>query len=122
MFHHTTLRSHSGTEEVRLGAWRQELKQKPWRNTAHWLALNGLLPILSYVTQDHLPRIGTNHSELGLPTSIINQENIPTWVPTGQSGERIFSIEVLFPQMSLSCIKLIKANQVKHALSLRKHD
>lgn len=25
-------------EELRLGTWRQELQQKPWKNTAYWLA------------------------------------------------------------------------------------
>ena len=41
-----------------------------------WLALQGLLRLLSY-TQDHLLRSGTTHSELGPPISIINQENVP---------------------------------------------
>lgn len=58
--------------EIRAGAWKQVLKQRPSRT-----ALTGLLPsdflgILSYSTQDHLPRNGTAHRKLGPPTSITN--------------------------------------------------
>lgn len=31
-----------------------------------------LLPLPPYTTWDHLPRAGTAHNRLGLPTSIIN--------------------------------------------------
>ena len=31
----------------------KELMQIPWRNAAYWLALHGLLNLLSYKTQDH---------------------------------------------------------------------
>jgi hypothetical protein len=44
--------------------WRQELMQRPWRDTAYWLAPHGLLSLLSYKTQDH--------NELGRPLSITN--------------------------------------------------
>jgi hypothetical protein len=30
------------------GTWNQELKQKPWRNLAYWLALHSLLGLISY--------------------------------------------------------------------------
>lgn len=41
-----------------------------------------------YTTQeDHLSRSGTAHSRLGLLTSIINEENSPTDLPTGQADE-----------------------------------
>ena len=39
--------------------------QTPWTGAAHWLALHGLLSLLSYRTQNHQPRDGTAHSGLG---------------------------------------------------------
>lgn len=38
----------------------------------------GLLHMLSYIPQDHLSMDGTSYSSLDLPTSIINQENVPS--------------------------------------------
>lgn len=35
---------------------------------AYWFALCDLVGLLSYNTQDHLPKDSTAHSELGLPT------------------------------------------------------
>lgn len=52
----------------------------------------------------------TSHSVIGPPPSINCQENAPD-LPTGQSDGNIFSVEVLYSQMSLTCIKLIKTNQ-----------
>ena len=49
--------------------------QRPWKGAAYWLALHGLLSLLSYRTQDHQPRDGTAHSELGPPLSITNERN-----------------------------------------------
>jgi hypothetical protein len=40
------------------------------------LAPSGLLSPFSYTTQDPLPMGSTTHSGLGLPTPIINQENV----------------------------------------------
>jgi hypothetical protein len=40
-------------QELKAGAWRQELKQRPWGDAANWLAPRGLLSLLSYSTQDH---------------------------------------------------------------------
>ena len=54
-------------KQVRAGTWRQELMQKPWRGAAYWLALHGLLSLLSYRTQDHQPRDGPTHNGLGPP-------------------------------------------------------
>ena len=51
----------------RAGTWRQEETWKPWRGAAYWLAPCGLLSLLSYRTQDHKPRDGTTHNELGPP-------------------------------------------------------
>jgi hypothetical protein len=39
--------------------------QRPWREAAYWLASLGLFSWLSYRTQDHQPRDGPTHSELG---------------------------------------------------------
>ena len=33
--------------EDRTGTWRQELKQKSWRDVPYWLAPHGLLSLLS---------------------------------------------------------------------------
>lgn len=46
--------------------------QKPRRSAVDWLAPHGLLSLLSYTTQAHLPRGGTAYHELGLPTSHID--------------------------------------------------
>lgn len=49
LFQLTTLRSHSPSlREVRAGAWRQELMQRPQRNAAYWLAPPGLFSLLPY--------------------------------------------------------------------------
>lgn len=45
--------------------WRQELKQGLWRGANYWLALGGLLSLLSSVLHDHLPRGGTIHIGMG---------------------------------------------------------
>jgi hypothetical protein len=55
-----------------VGAWRQELMQRPWRGAAYWLASPGLLSLLSYRTQDHQARDGTTHNGLGPPHLITN--------------------------------------------------
>lgn len=39
--------------EVRVGTWRQELKQKPPRSAAYCLAPHSLLSLLSSITEDH---------------------------------------------------------------------
>lgn len=49
-----------------------EVKQRPWTDTAYWLATHGFLSLLSYVPWNHLPRDGTAHNRLGSPTSIFN--------------------------------------------------
>ena len=54
----------TGTQN-RTGTWRQELMQRPWRGAAYWLALHGLLSLLSHRTQGHQPRDGAIHNGLG---------------------------------------------------------
>lgn len=61
---------------VRPGAqgrtWGQELKQKPWRNTAYWLVQPAFWYYPGTLSQ------GWHHpSDLGPPASIINQGNAP---------------------------------------------
>ena len=53
----------------KLGAktWRQELAQRPWRNTAFCLAPPALFSLLSYRNQEHLPRVNCNHMAWPLP-------------------------------------------------------
>jgi hypothetical protein len=46
-------------------------------DAVYWLALQGLLSLLSYITQGHLDRNNIPHSGLGPPILIINQENVP---------------------------------------------
>lgn len=65
-----------------------EIDQKPWRNATHYLAPCGLLNLST--TQHHLPKDCNIYCGLGLPTSIINQENAPTFLPIGQFDVSIF--------------------------------
>ena len=74
-----TSKPHCSSEKNSSGTvtWMQELMQGPWRAPAYWLALIGLLSMLSYGTQDHQPRGAPTltHNALGPPTSITNKEN-----------------------------------------------
>lgn len=45
---------------------------------APWLISCDLLSLVSYKSQAHLPKDGTAHSGLGLPTTIISQEKTLT--------------------------------------------
>lgn len=46
--------------EFKAGAWRQELKQAPWRNAESWFSLHDHIPPGSSTTWEHLlPRSGT---------------------------------------------------------------
>lgn len=74
----------------------------PWRNATYWLTPHALLRLLSYATQDHLPGGGTAHSVLYHTTSVIYEENGPGDVTKGRSDGSNFSIDISFPQMSLS--------------------
>jgi hypothetical protein len=63
----------SSPKEVRtrLGTWRQELMQRPWRDVTYCLASPGLLSLLSYKTQDYQTRDGTTHNDFSHPLSLI---------------------------------------------------
>ena len=45
---------------------------KQWRGAAYWLAVDGLLSLHSYRTQNHHPRNGTSHDGPG-PSAIDHQ-------------------------------------------------
>lgn len=57
-------------KELKVGVWRQELKQRPWKSAAFSLALCILFSVLSCSTEDHLPRGDTAHNGLDPPTPI----------------------------------------------------
>lgn len=46
----------------RVGTWRQELVQGPWRDAPDWLFLPDWLSLISYRTQSHSPRGGFTHN------------------------------------------------------------
>jgi hypothetical protein len=60
----------------RVGTWRQELMQRPWRGTAYRLAPHGLLTLICYRTQDHQPRGGSTHNKPG-PSESISIKKMP---------------------------------------------
>lgn len=56
-------------QKLQVGTWRKELKQEPWRDSAYFSVPIGLLGLLSYLIQDHLPWVGgVADNGLGLPT------------------------------------------------------
>jgi hypothetical protein len=65
-----------------------------------------------FTIEDHLLQNGTDYSGLCHPMSIINFENAPTDLSTGQAYGNIFLVKVFFLQMTLDCMKLTeKSNQ-----------
>ena len=67
--------------------------KKPWRGAAYWLVPHGLLSLLSYRTQDHLPRGDISHHGI-VPLShqsFINQDNTPRDLPAAPSETLIFA-------------------------------
>ena len=52
---------------------RQELKRRPWRSAAYWLAPRALLCLLYYTVQVHLLSDGNAHNGLGLPPFTIKK-------------------------------------------------
>lgn len=74
-FHfYITVRPWEESQELEAGAWRQELKQSPWRIPAYWLAHHDFFSLLFNVTQDHLPRGSSVHRESNPPSSVINKK------------------------------------------------
>lgn len=73
---HTSSLSNQGRNSSRQGTWRQELKQKLWRGTVHWLAQSNFL-----YNWEEPPAQGWHHSGLSHPTSIMTQEYTPKVCP-----------------------------------------
>lgn len=63
-------------QELKAIIYRQEMKQRTWKRATCWLTFCGLLGLISYATQDHLPKGGPSPNDLGSFTSIIIQKNL----------------------------------------------
>ena len=100
LFYPTVLRSfHLRGQKLRARSWRQELKQKPWRGATYWLALYGLLSLLSYSTENYQPRGGTSYK---------NHQSSVIKLTTGllrPASRGIFSTEVSLSELVV--IKLV---------------
>jgi hypothetical protein len=97
----------SGRNSNRAGTLRKELMQKSWRGAAYWLAPYGLFSLLSYRTQDRLPRDGSTHNGRGPLPSFTNKENALQL----DLRKAFFSIEPPYFQVTRVCIKLNNKNQ-----------
>lgn len=62
------------------------------------LALHNLFNLLSHTAQNHEPSSGPSDRGLGPLTTIINKENDPTDVSTGQSDEGNSQVKFPFPR------------------------
>lgn len=62
----------------------------------------GLVQLSSYTAKASLPRGGSAHCGLGPLAVVIKQDIVPTDLPTSQSYESIFSIEILSSEMNLA--------------------
>lgn len=71
----------------------QELRQRPCWDSLYWLSFHDLVSLLFDTIQDHLPRGGTVHRELGLPTSIPNQENAPQPCPQASLEDAVLLVD-----------------------------
>lgn len=58
----------------------------------------GLFTLLSYTTQDHLPRDGTAHSGQGPPMSVNNEENVTQTCSQANQREVILQLRSLPPR------------------------
>lgn len=101
---------------------RQELKKRPWRNRAYWLAPKGLLSLLSYRTQDHLPGVGgTTNNALDYASSILNPQSsidhqsrkLLMGLPTDNLMKTCSQLRFVFSDNS----SLIKTNKHDHLSS-----
>lgn len=93
-----SLQRSQGRKELKADTGKMEL-MKTWRSAVCWTAPHGLLNLLSYSAQGHLPRTDTALSGPCLPTSTVNQE-----MPHGLlTGGDIFSTEVPLPKRLSLC-------------------
>jgi hypothetical protein len=73
------------------------LKQGLWRSAAFWLGPRGLLSLLSYSTQDHLPK-GWPCPQRSRPTLINHpSRKHPTGLPTVNLVKTVSLLRFLFP-------------------------
>ena len=77
-------------------------RRRKWSRDHGGVLLPGLLNLSFSTTKVQCPKDGHSHSELGPPTSIMDQENIPQ---TCQYDRGIFSIGVSSSYISLCCVK-----------------
>lgn len=98
----STREESQGRKSIRAGTRRQELKQRTRKSTTY------LLSLLSYTTQDHLPRVGPAHSELGPHVSHSSRK--PRQHPEDSLGG-ILSLKSLLSQMCLGFCHTGKARQ-----------
>lgn len=104
---------------------RQELTQRPWRNTVYLLAQ---LPFRD--SPDPPAQGGTAHSELGRSFPInkqskknhkkINKKTDPTDRPAGQSDEGYFSTVIPSSRFVWDCVEFIKLNYDRRKRSIPK--
>lgn len=91
-----------------------------------FLACLGLLSYLSYIAQIHLPKNGTAHSGLDLPTSISNVENAlqtgPSQCDGGKSSNETLYIRYNQGLCQLDLIPPKKSHENKHCKRERKTD
>ena len=98
-----------GLQAIMMGSQRrnlrQELKHRPWRSVAYWLALHGSSACFLH-TQVLSVQRSYYPSGLGSPTLTINQENVLCGLVVGNGG--IFSTEGPSFQVTLACVKLTR--------------
>lgn len=102
--------------KVIAGTWKQELRQKPWKKLVYWFAFQGLLSLLSYTTQDQCPSVGYIHSDLGTPSSRINEEN--TWQTRlcTRIMKAFSSIEGISSEVTVACVNFINYQPGQQAM------
>ena len=80
------------------GTWRQEVKQRSYRNTtAGLLLMAGLLSLLSYTTQDHLPRGNITQGGLDYPCNSPSKK-MPHKLAYGKSDGGVSSFDSPLPR------------------------
>lgn len=104
-FHITDHYEEKLRQGLRAGPWGLELKQRPRRDAAYWLASSTLFSQLSSITKVYLPTGGSIHSGLGSPTSSIKKtphrfSRRPIW------WKQFISCCPLFPSDSNMCLDL----------------
>lgn len=86
------------------------MKQRPQRTPADWLILCVLLALLSYTTQDYLPRGGVAPIGLGPPPmSIINQEKglLSQIGPQANLMKAVLQLDSSFPERNVKLTETI---------------